>query len=75
MTLKRIADEVSLDRKLETITAMDFRKSPGEVLASVALGKTYVITKAGKPVAVLSRLPGQVLNVNVGSKGKVSYSL
>lgn len=44
-----------LDGQKETITAMDFRKSPGEVLLQVALGKRYVITRYGKPVAEISQ--------------------
>lgn len=75
MSIKRISDEVSLDRKIETITAMDFRKSPGEVLASVALGKTYIITKNAKPIAVLSKPPGQTLSIQVSRHGKMTYSL
>jgi antitoxin (DNA-binding transcriptional repressor) of toxin-antitoxin stability system len=43
--------------KIETITATDFRRSPGEVLDSVALGKTFIITKNGHPVARLSQHP------------------
>lgn len=39
----------------ETITAMKFRKSPGEVLQQVALGKIYVITKYGKAIAEIHR--------------------
>lgn len=33
--MKRIADEVSLHGRLETISMMDLRSGPGEVLASV----------------------------------------
>lgn len=75
MAIKRISDEVSLSKKLETITAMDFRKNPGEVLASVTLGKTYIITRNAKPVAVLSKPPGQTLSIEVSRTGKLSYTL
>lgn len=75
MPIRKISDEVSLTKKIETITAMDFRKSPGEVLTQVGLGKTFIITKNGKPSAVISRLPGQTLTMKVGRKGEVSYDL
>ncbi|MEE8113139.1 MAG: hypothetical protein V3T23_02175 [Nitrososphaerales archaeon] len=39
----------------EVITAMDFRKSPGEVFDQVEIGKKFTITRAGKPIALLSR--------------------
>ena len=55
--MKKIRDEVSLGGKLETITAMDWRRAPGEVLASVALGKRFIITKQGRPVAMLCQPP------------------
>lgn len=55
--MKTIKQEVSLAGRTETITAMDFRKHPGEVLASVVLGKAFVITKQGKPIAYLCQPP------------------
>ena len=71
--MKKIKDEVSLASKFEVITAMELRQNPGEVLDSVALGKTFLITKQGKPVAVLSKPPGETLTINVDKNGKVSY--
>jgi antitoxin (DNA-binding transcriptional repressor) of toxin-antitoxin stability system len=55
--MKNIKDEVSLSGRVETITMMDLRKKPGEVLSSVALGKTFIITRAGKPIAELKKMP------------------
>lgn len=73
--MKKIADHVlqQMSQQFEIITAMDLRKQPGEVLDSVALGKTFLITKSGRPVAVLSKPPGETLTIAVDSKGKVSY--
>ena len=61
--------------QLETITAMDFRRQPGEILDSVAQGKTFVVTKQGKPCALLTRLPGQTLAIVVDRNGNQSYAL
>lgn len=73
--MKKIADHVlqQMSEQFEVITAMDFRKQPGEVLDSASLGKTFLITKAGRPVAVLSKPPGEQLSIVVDSKGRVSY--
>lgn len=73
--MKRLRELTPLAGKLETITAMDFRKSPGEVLDSVQFGKTFVITKQGKPVALLTQLPGQVLTIEVDKHGDYSYKI
>ena len=71
--MKRLVDEISLHGKLETITVMDFRKRPGEVFTSVALGKMFVVTRNGKAVAVVAPLPGG-LTIAVGRDGTVSYT-
>jgi len=55
--MKKIKQEVSLDGRIETITAMDFRRSPGEVFMGVMLGKRFIITKQGKPVAMICGVP------------------
>lgn len=73
MTLKRLKDEVSLIGKVEKITMMELRQQPGEVFASVALGKTFVVTKKGKPVGIISKPPGETLRINIGSSGEVTY--
>ena len=75
MSYKKLRELSPFTGKLETITAMDFRKQPGEILDSVVLGKTFVITKQGKPCALLTQLPGQVLSIIVDRKGNQSYGL
>ena len=60
-------------RSIEVITAVDFRKSPGDVLMQAQLGKTFVITKQGTPVAVLQQLPGETLVLQISRDGKVTY--
>jgi antitoxin (DNA-binding transcriptional repressor) of toxin-antitoxin stability system len=53
--VKRVADMKLLSGAAETITLMDFRKAPGDVIAQVRMGKTFTLTKNGKPVATLSK--------------------
>jgi len=54
--MKRVKDEVSLVGKVETISMMDLRKTPGEIIESVRLGKQFIITKGKKRVALLQGL-------------------
>jgi antitoxin (DNA-binding transcriptional repressor) of toxin-antitoxin stability system len=49
-----LTKSVSLAGQTETITAMDFRKAPGDVLLQAQMGKVFQITKNGVIVAVLS---------------------
>jgi hypothetical protein len=72
---RRLSDEVTLAGRFETITVGDFRRMPGEILACVLLGKTYLIERHGKPVAVLSQPPGVTLAMAMDPKGKISYEL
>lgn len=67
--------EVMTTRGLEYITAMDFRMAPGDVLMQTRLGKVFVITHQGKPIAVLSKLPGEQLAMEIDEKGNVTYGL
>lgn len=71
---KRLPESLTV-RGLEYITAMDFRKSPGDVLMQARLGKVFVITHQGKPIAVLSKLPGEQLALRFDEKGNVTYVL
>lgn len=75
MSYKKLRELKVFDGQLETITAMDFRRQPGEILDSVALGKTFIVTKQGKPCALLTRLPGQTLTIVVDRQGNHSYAL
>ena len=43
-----LAKTVSLVGQTETITAMDFRKTPGDILLQAQMGKVFNITKNGK---------------------------
>ncbi len=45
---------MDLTGQTETITAMDFRKTPGDILLQTQMGKTFNITRNGVIVAVLS---------------------
>lgn len=73
--MKQINEEISLAGKFEQITIMDVRKQPGEVFESVSLGKTFLVTRNGKAVAVISKPPGETLGITVGSKGEINYRL
>ncbi len=53
--MAKLLDSDLLVGEHETITAMDLRKGPGDILTQVAMGKVFTITKQGKPIAVLSR--------------------
>ena len=49
-----ITKVINLTGQEETITAMDFRKSPGDILLQVQMGKKFTITRNGVAVATLS---------------------
>lgn len=52
--MKTLKDEVgSLEGREETITMSELRALPGDVMDQVALGKVFIITRAGR---VLGRL-------------------
>jgi hypothetical protein len=63
-----------MEDTFEVISLSDFRARPGEVLQCVELGKTYVIQKYGKEVAVLSKPPGVTLTINIASDGAVTHT-
>jgi len=53
--MKKLRDMSLLQGEHEKITATDFRRSPGEVLEQAAMGKTFTITKNGKPIVTVSQ--------------------
>lgn len=54
MSHKLLTKLKSLAGEVETITAMDLRRSPGDILLQVQMGKVFNITRNGVIVAVLS---------------------
>ena len=50
----RLVAQQLLSGKVQNITAMDFRESPGEFLTQVQMGATFNITKYGQPIATLT---------------------
>lgn len=50
---KLLSQTKNLAGQEETITAMDFRQAPGDVLLQAQMGKTFQVTKNGVVVAVV----------------------
>lgn len=71
---KRLTDE-RRPRTMEQLTVQELREAPGDVLTQVYLGKVYLITRNGAPIAVLSPLPGEQLAIKYDGQGNVSYGL
>jgi antitoxin (DNA-binding transcriptional repressor) of toxin-antitoxin stability system len=64
MTKRRtLTKSLTLMGQSETITAMDFRKTPGDVLLQAQMGKTFTITKNGVAVATLSPIEMNALEL------------
>jgi prevent-host-death family protein len=51
---KTLTKSMDLSGQKETITAMDFRRTPGDILLQAQMGKVFSITKNGVVIAVLS---------------------
>lgn len=49
-----LSKSMNLVGQTETITAMDFRKTPGDILLQAQMGKTFNITKNGVVIARLT---------------------
>lgn len=74
--MKTISERIHLKgSKLEQISMTELRSKPGEVIDLVNLGATYLVTKQGKPIAVISKVPGEQLSIEVSSNGTVNYKL
>lgn len=52
---KTLTKSMDLTGQRETITAMDFRRTPGDILLQAQMGKVFGITKNGVIIAVLSQ--------------------
>lgn len=61
--------------EFEKITMMELRCCIGEIFLQVRLGKVYLLTHKGKPVAVLSKPPGETLRIIIEPDGTSNYSL
>ena len=66
--MKRLRDLKAFKGEIEAITAMEFRKAPGEAFAQVQMGKTFIVTHRGKPIAVLS--PPEPTAVELGAAAR-----
>lgn len=72
---KRLTDSQPLRGQLEYLALQDMRAAPGDIINQVQMGKVYVITKQGKPVAVLQALPGERLSIEIDGQGKATYGI
>ena len=63
--------------KYEEIPMMELRRRIGQIMLQVEMGKVFLLTygKGQKPVAVLSRPPGESLITCVETDGSLSYKL
>ena len=68
----KLKDCISLEGLIDEISMMDLRKGPGEIITQVELGKTFVIKRANKPIAILCKVPGDLTTV-VNPDGSISY--
>jgi antitoxin (DNA-binding transcriptional repressor) of toxin-antitoxin stability system len=73
--MRRLKQEASLIGQFESITVSELRQRPGEILTCVELGKTFLITRQGREIAVLSLVPGQTLSITVESDGSLKHHL
>lgn len=54
--MKHLTDMNLFDGEMEEITMMQLRKAPGDIFAQVQMGKKFILTKSGKPIAELSQI-------------------
>jgi len=74
---KPLTKSIDLTGQQETITAMDFRRTPGDILLQAQMGKCFSITKNGVVVAVLSapELDAFELAAEVRRLGQANFEL
>ena len=53
--MDKLSRLINLDNQQEEITATQLRSCPGEILTQISMGKTFTVTKNGKPIAVMSK--------------------
>ena len=73
--MKKLTETLSLRGHFGTLTMSELRARPGDLILQVELGKVFLIMRAGKPVAVISPVPGETLTIEVKPDGKWGYSL
>lgn len=67
-SVTRLVAQQLLAGKVTEITAMDFRKSPGDFLTQVQMGATFNITKNGHPVATLTAYQPSALELGAETR-------
>ena len=72
--MKKLREEMFLEGKIDSISMMELRESPGDIIDQAMLGKVIIIERFGRPAAMLTRLPkigepSPVLGIRVGSNG------
>lgn len=60
---KLLTKSMTLDGQQETITAMDFRRTPGDVLLQAQMGKVFTITRNGVAIATLAPIERNALEL------------
>lgn len=54
--MKTLPETMLLANQVEEISMSELRKSPGDIIMQVQMGKTFVITLRGRPVATLIKI-------------------
>lgn len=62
---KTLSKSMSLSGESETITATDFRRTPGDILLQAQMGKSFNITKNGVIIATLG--PPELTALELGA--------
>lgn len=75
MPAKMLKDHLDLSGEVETITVMDLRARPGDILTQTSLGKSYVVTRRGEAVAAVVPLDGDITHTVAPDGSCVSLGL